>query len=305
MNCPPVRLGLIGAGNWGRNYIKTINVLQGVELTSLVSQNPESTSLVSPHCQIYTDWRELLREDSVDGVIVATPATLHVQITLAALFAGLPVMVEKPLALNVEDAMRVRQASVETGVLIMVDHTYLFHPAYQTLKQKLKKWEITYIRSQGWNWGPFRKEIDPLWDWAPHDLAMCLDLLGEVPKAIDATQLDTLDTPEGKGRIIKISLKFPCGTFADIIVGNIRTPKKRSFTVEFNEKTIIFDDCIDKKLGIRTQNNIEFLEISDELPLTRAIKVFVAGIRGKEDPRFGVTLGVQIVQILTKIDHFL
>ena len=130
----PIRLGLIGAGRWGRNYIRTINGLPGVRLARLASRNPDSARLIPTGCSIFTDWREMLSSRDLDGVIVATPPHLHAEMAFAAIDAGLAVLIEKPLTLSVAEAHALRERARERGVLAMVDHTHLFNPAFRALK---------------------------------------------------------------------------------------------------------------------------------------------------------------------------
>src|SRR5229473_890850 len=100
----PVRLGLIGAGRWGRNYLRTIAATPGVRLARLASRNPDSVRLAPADCAVTPDWRDLLDRNALDGVIIATPAALHAEMALAAMDAGLPVLVEKPLTMDIAQA---------------------------------------------------------------------------------------------------------------------------------------------------------------------------------------------------------
>ena len=93
---PDLNLGLIGAGSWGRNYIRTLAGLEGVDLVRLCSRNPESAKLAGPDCEISPDWRQLIEAGDLDGVIIAAPPALQSEMMLAAIGRGLPVLAEKP-----------------------------------------------------------------------------------------------------------------------------------------------------------------------------------------------------------------
>ena len=89
-----IRLGLIGAGRWGRIYMNTLDQMADVALSALASSNPQSRDLVGEDVALHEDWRDLVNAGGVDGVIVATPPASHAEIVHAALEAGLPVLVE-------------------------------------------------------------------------------------------------------------------------------------------------------------------------------------------------------------------
>src|SRR5258707_5147931 len=116
----PLRLGLIGAGAWGRNYIQTIKALPDVRLTRLASRNPEGARIAPPGCMVVSDWRDLLDRTMVDGAIIATPPHLHAEMALAAMEMHLPVLIEKPLTMNVARAQAIRAKALERRVVTMV-----------------------------------------------------------------------------------------------------------------------------------------------------------------------------------------
>ena len=85
---PTLKLGLVGAGRWGRNYVRTIATLDGLRLAAVASRNPETATLVPPHCHIVTDWHDLIAMPGIDGIIIASPPATHAEILLAAIAAG-------------------------------------------------------------------------------------------------------------------------------------------------------------------------------------------------------------------------
>ena len=130
-----VRLGLIGAGHWGRVYIRTLAAVEGVRLSRVASRNPGTAQLVPAGCAVDLEWRKILDHRQIDGVIVASPPAMHAEMIRAAVEAGLPVLVEKPLTLDLAAARAVRSTVERHGGFVMVGHTHLFHPAYRKLKE--------------------------------------------------------------------------------------------------------------------------------------------------------------------------
>ena len=129
----PLRLGLVGAGPWGRNIIKTLERLDGLTLSHLVTRRAGNRALLDDGCAIVDDVRAILSPDLLDGLVVAVPPPAQPDIVLAALAAGLPVFAEKPLAMDVATAERIAEAAGRTGVPLMVDHVHLFSPAFRGL----------------------------------------------------------------------------------------------------------------------------------------------------------------------------
>ena len=304
----PLRLGLIGAGRWGRNYIKTIAALEGVQLTHLASRNPDSLQLVANDCIVCADWRAILDPRYLDGVIIATPPALHAEMARAAVEAGLPALVEKPLTLSVAEAVALRQFVAARGGFVMVGHTHLFHPAFRALKRLAPRYgTICAIRSEAGNHGPFRADTPVLWDWGAHDVAMCLDLVGAVPEHVEARRLESRPVEGALGEIIKLTLQFPKGLQADIRIGNVM-PKRRWLAAHFKTTILVFDDLAPNKLALypatanyaAPEGTGKPVEISSELPLTNVIGDFTAAIRDGNQDLSTLDLGMSVVATLAR-----
>ncbi|MBI4184336.1 MAG: Gfo/Idh/MocA family oxidoreductase [Proteobacteria bacterium] len=308
MASAPVRLALIGAGRWGRAYIRTIAASEGVALVRLASRNPEARALVGPEVAIDADWRTLIAAEDIDGVIVAAPPAAHFAIARAAILAGRPALVEKPLALSAGEARELLSLARARRALVMVDHTYLFHPAWAALKRRAATLgEVRAIRAAAGNWGPFRGDVSVLWDWGPHDLAMLLDLLGRRPVALGARrEPPTAEAPPG-GETVRLSLAFPGGVAAEARLSNVLKPKTRRFEVRFSHRALVFDGLarhpltehplLGDALGEGTP-----LAVERELPLARAVRAFANAIRLGSAGRASLALGVKVVEILAALE---
>ena len=291
-----VRLGLIGAGRWGKNFIRTIRGLDGVTLTALCSRNPDNHALVDSTCAILADWHDLPGSNLCDAVIIATPPETHAEILGTMIRARLPSMVEKPLTLDLQEALELQQLLRRIPTPVLVDHTYLFHPAYRELKRLGSQLGlIRSIQSEGGNHGPFRPNFNALWDYGPHDLSMCLDLLGAGPVRMKLTQADTVSQENGIGASYELALVFPNDVTATIHVSNIKREKVRRFAVEFAGDRLVFDDLAPHQLVNAAATP---LLVSPELPLTRAVQTFAEGVRDESHEMFGLDLAVEIVRIL-------
>lgn len=308
-----IRLGLIGAGPWGQKVIATIRRLDGMELACVASSNPETAALAGPGCKVVADWRDLVAAD-LDGVVVTTPPALHAEMTRAAVAADKPVFVEKPLTQDPAEAGNLLAFVEERQGFVLVDHIHLFSPAYRQLKATLAaEGAIKSIRSIGANKGPFRKETSPLWDYGPHDLSMCLDLLGEMPDSLAAERTDSRETAQGHGETVAIRLGFPSGIAADIKLSNIMSGKRRSFAVTAEHAIIVYDDVSPEKLKLDRPHDepraacdiTGRFRLDPTPPLDIALKEFAEGIRSGSRDLSSLRLGVRVVEVLARCEEAL
>lgn len=304
-----IRLGLIGAGPWGRNYIHTIAGLKGVRLARLASRNPESPALVGPDCRISADWRELLAAEDLDGVIVATPPTLHAEMAGAAIDRGLPVLVEKPMTTDLGDAAALVERAGAKGAIFKVDHIHLYSAAWEALKHEAAALgPLRAVKTEAGNWGPFRRQTPMLWDWGSHDLAMCLDLIGRPPEKITARRLDARQTEDGHGEVLELGLDFG-GVTASITIGNLFKEKKRLFRASFEGGTLVLDDTQEDKLRLTASPSStsggagDPLPVAGGTPLERAVSAFASAISEGVPDLSDARLGVDVVRVLTRIDE--
>lgn len=295
-----VRLGLIGAGRWGRNYIKTIRALPGVTLTALASRNPASKDLVDSSCCVTPDWRELLDSRLVDGVIISTPPGVHAEMLEANMRAHIPAMIEKPLTLNLADAVKLQSLQLQLGARVLVDHIRLFNSAFIELRKLASELEpIREIHSESGNWGPFR-DYSALWDYGPHDLSVALTLLGRSPSKVQIQELERRDVENTRAGNYQIELVFQNDVRAAIRIGNVFENKTARFTVTLEKETLVVDDLAVDKLLRRDDvtGKTEVVEIDNKLPLVRTVETFAEGIRGEPSEHFGLDLAVEIARVL-------
>jgi predicted dehydrogenase len=290
----PLRLGLAGAGRWGRNYIRTISALPEVRLAQVASGNPETARMLPADCRLTAHWRELIDPSALDGIIIATPPASHVEIARAAILAGVPVLVEKPLALSATEARALRDLAAEKGVFALVEHTHLFSPAFRSLKDLARRHgSVREIRSEASNHGPYRRDVSVLWDWGPHDVAMCLDLMQEFPASAVCTVQESSARDGGMAESITIALSFPSGVPAQIALSNAKN-KARRFTVRCADAELVYDDLGEHKLCVNGMP----MQISAEAPLTVAVREFAAAIASGKKQAGGLDIGVSVVEVL-------
>lgn len=294
------KLGLIGVGSWGKNYIKTISALTGITLSKVGCRDERKIDFLDDECQIYTSWKELIDSGGIDGLIVAVPPSVQYQIARYAIKKKLPVLLEKPLTTDLNKARHLYELANNTMTPVLVDHIYLFHPAYKFIKSILSNSNnINKIVCRRGKWGPFRNNVNALWDWAPHDVAMCIDLVGEYPSSIELSIHDRKKVGNNFGEIIKLKLFFTDKIEALITIGNIFPKQERLFSIECDDEELIFNDLADQKLVNRKKKCEESIPIPDEMPLSVLVKTFVNGIKGGDKSMFGLEQSMKIVEIIS------
>lgn len=303
------RLGLIGAGSWGRRCIATVSRLPGIRLARVASRNPETPSLVGRDCQVSREWELVACARDLDGVMIATPGPTHAKIALAAVASGVPVFIEKPVTQDPQEALDLLDLARRRKVLVMVDHIYLFHPGYEEIKRRLPALgPVRRIRATGGNRGPFRAGTSALWDYGPHDVSVSLDLLGGNSVTITAERERSEFVPEGHGEILALKLQFGGGVRAETRIGNLLENRERRFEFHFDGRALVLDD-VAKELTLHPLGPGgrlgpgEPLPVPPELPLDRALKAFVSAARSGKNDLSGLKLGVDVVALLAECER--
>jgi len=311
-----IRLGLIGAGRWGQVYLETIARLDGrCRLTHLCTSHPERSAAVAYPVTVSARWEDLVRSDC-QAVIIAAPPEQHAAMLEACLSAGKPCLVEKPLCMDVESAQRLERAVAESGVPVLVDHTQLFHPAYRRLKGLLKEGGemVRFVLSEGMALGPFRAHSPALWDWAPHDVSLCLDLLGGAPRSVAALGcgLRADEAPD----LAAIRLEFAGGASAWIQTGRL-SPQKRRLLHAFTQRTLYRIDDLSWPSLVRAPIDLaryaegglprdlawEPVACETRPPMDAMLDYFLSGLSGGERSAFGVELAGRVVRVLAECER--
>jgi predicted dehydrogenase len=246
-------------------------------------------------------WQDLIAARTCAGLIVATPPDTHVAIAMKALEADMAVMIEKPLALSLREASRLQRwvKAGEQCPAVLVDHVHLFAPAYERLKSLIRS-PIVAIRTRGCSSEPWRP-YSSLFDFAPHDLSMVLDLVGMLPdhttsRVISETTNETVDGPRVH-QLFDIEMTFG-SVRVSCLVGNASSTKERYLEVSCeNGDRLVYDDM--QSVHKLTLND-KPVDVNAEKPLKNALAVFAAAVRGERDPRCGLDLAMKVQAVLER-----
>src|SRR6266566_3788973 len=183
-------MGVIGAGAWGKNHVRTAATLPEAELVAVCDADPKTRERIGrqyPAVHVTADVADLLSR--VDAVVIASPATTHARVALQCVEAGKPCLVEKPFALSTRDAEAVARAAAERKVPVLAGHLLVFHPAVERLRALVQGGElgrVYYLYGLRVNLGQVRADENALWSFGPHDVSVALYLLGEAPVRVAA-----------------------------------------------------------------------------------------------------------------------
>ncbi len=250
-----VNFGLIGVGYWGPNLARNLNTLENARLAWVCDTRAEALAKISssyPSASTTNSIDELLHASDLDAVVIATPAGTHFDIASKCLRAGKHALVEKPLAMSSAQCDELIQTADEKKVKLMVGHTFLYSPPVIKLKELVASGEmgdIYYAYSTRANLGQIRRDVNAMWNLAPHDVSILLHLFGAAPQAVGARGITRIQ--EGIEDVVFMYLDFPNKVTAHIHVSWLDPGKVRKLTLVGSKKMVIYDDVnADAKIQI-------------------------------------------------------
>src|SRR3989441_5590271 len=241
-----LRVGVIGAGYWGPNLVRNLSEAPGAEPVAVADLSQDRLDMMRkrfPAVRTTTDHRELLDDNKIDAVCIATPVGTHRKIAEEAFAAGKHVFVEKPLAGTVTDAEAIVRAGERSGKTLMVGHTFVYNPAVVQVKQILAAdgiGRVYYVDSQRVNLGLHQFDINVLWDLGPHDVSISLYWLGEEPEWVQCIGACYVQ-PEIED-VVFLTMGFPSGAVAHAHLSWLAPSKLRTMVVIGSKRMAVYDD---------------------------------------------------------------
>jgi len=241
-----LNVGVIGCGYWGPNLIRNFSQLRRSQVVQVADLDEERLShmrTLYPNIQTTVAYEDIVGNEAIDIVAVATPVHTHHKLAVEALKAGKHVFVEKPLTSSVQQAEDLIAISKENHVKLMVGHTFEYTSAIKKMKEILdagELGEIYYISSQRLNLGLFQKDINVLWDLAPHDISIVLYLLGLQPQTVSAVGASHINPAIEDVAIL--NMQFSDNLLAFVQTSWLDPDKIRKMTIVGSKKMMVFDD---------------------------------------------------------------
>lgn len=322
-----VRMGVIGYGYWGPNLVRNFMELEGSEVAAVADRDAKRLEALArrwPAVKGTTRAEEVIADPSIQAVVIATPVASHHELALAALRAGKHVLVEKPLAQTAAQARELVEEAERRGLVLLVDHTFLYTGAVQKIRELAAAGElgqIYYYDSVRVNLGLFQEDVDVIWDLAVHDLSIMDFVLGVRPVAVHASGIRHVEGQHTN--MAYLTLRFDEPMLAHVHVNWLAPMKVRRTLIGGSKKMIVYDDLdmdekvrvYDKGITLSDQAGEEKKSVykmvayrrtgdlwAPKLRMTEALEVearhFLACVRGEETPISDGRSGLRMVEML-------
>ncbi|MFH1459882.1 MAG: Gfo/Idh/MocA family oxidoreductase [Candidatus Omnitrophota bacterium] len=327
-----MKIGLIGYGYWGPNFARIITESDECSLKYCADISEKSLNRVkSKYSSVITiyDYQQILEDKEVNAVVIVTPTKTHYKIAKECLQAKKHVFLEKPLTYEVEEAKELIQLAKKNNVVLMVGHVFLFNPAVRYIKELIDNGEVGQLRHlhfQRRNLGPIRKDVNVLWDLAPHDISMALYFIGSLPVSVVSSGQSYLQKEIHD--VVSASIKFPNNVMVNVILSWIDPVKIRDIAIVGDKKMILFDDVNQsEKIKIFNKNaniikdtqDVSFGEyqislhsgdifipsIANREPLKEEFSHFIECVNNNKKPITDGKNGLEVVKILAAIQESL
>ena len=320
---PKLSLGVIGCGRWGPNHIRVFCELDRSHVLACADASQTRLADMSkrfPHLRTTTDHRDLLDDDTIDAVIIATPADTHAAITRAALQAGKHVLVEKPICSGSREASELVQLAEDTGLVLMVGHVFLFNNGVNKLREIITSGQLVrihYLDAVRTNLGPIRGDVNALYDLATHDISIFNYLLDSMP--VEVSAVGRCISQETIEDVCFATLKYPDGTLGHIHVSWMNPRKVRTLTVVGERRMAHWDDLspsepvrlYDKGLDesphydsfgefkyLLRSGDVHLPSVRQAEPLVNQARAFLDWVLGQKPCESNAHCGLNVVRVL-------
>jgi predicted dehydrogenase len=316
----PIGAAVIGYGYWGPNLARNIFERPEFDLRMLCDRDAAQRAAferryLAPACE---ELDEVLDDPTVHAVVIATPPRTHYAIAKAALQAGKHVLVEKPLATNIEDALELAEIASAAGLVLMPGHTFMYSPAVNAIRELIvggDVGDIHFVTSSRMNLGKYQPD-GVVCDLAPHDLSILLHWIDQpvLEVACGGRSVFKDDVPE----TAFVTLGFAGGATANLQMSWLAPRKVRQMIVVGSKLMVVYDDTAadeqvrvydrgmdhvpptnfgEHQLTYRT-GDVVIPRIAPAEPLSLEFQDFARAIRTGQQPRSNVEVGLEVVKIL-------
>jgi predicted dehydrogenase len=322
MEALKLRVGLAGLGYWGPNLARNLDDHPDVDLTWICDRDESALARAAgrlSRARTTTRFEDLLADERLDAVAIATPVVTHFELAREALRAGKHVFVEKPLALSSTLGEQLVALAEERGLVLMPGHLLLYHPGVAKLKELVGSGELgrlLYVYGNRQNLGQIRRDENALWSLGAHDLSVILHLVEEEP--IEAWARGESFLNPGVEDVVFCYLRFPSGIVAHMHLSWLDPHKMRRMTVVGDRKMAVFDDMEpERKVTVYDKGpeqradtwgewqtrsgDIAIPKVANDEPLRLECERFVSLLRGRGDRLAAAHEGLAVVRALEQL----
>jgi len=320
-----IKVALVGCGYWGKKLLRVLHEVPKVDVKRVVDVNPEAVEEVKeryPGVLFSQNLEDILKDDEIHAVLVATPVKEHYPIARELILSGKDVFIEKPFTYTSQEAEELIRLAEERERIIMVGHTYQYSPRVRKIKELLKEDEMgkpVYITSRRMNLGIHRYDVNVIWDLAPHDLSILYFLLEEEPERVNLMTRSL--AIENHPDVAFIGLEFPSGTIAHVELSWVAPLKVRDMVIVCEKKMIVYRDTepqepvrvYDKGVEKSFREENWYLTyrmgssyapyIPPREPLRVEMEEFVECVSSRKKPLSDGRMGLAIVRMMEKIER--
>jgi predicted dehydrogenase len=321
----PVRAAVVGLGYWGPHLARNLHDIEEAELVAICDADESRLAAVGHRYQgarCYSKFEDLLADDGVEAIGIATPVSTHFRLANAALAAGKHVLVEKPLAASSTEALGLIETAQDNNVVLMPGHTFLYSPPVRMIRDLVQSGElgeIYFVSTSRVNLGLHQSDVSVAWDLGPHDFSILRFWLGETPSYASAVSRGCVF--EGTPDVAFINFGFPSGTIANVELSWLAPSKLRRTTIVGSRKMVVYDDTSTEPVrvfdsGVIVKDPETFGEYTltyrtgDVLsphvdpvePLASEMRDFCSAIRAGTIPTSSSTVGLEVVRMIEAVD---
>lgn len=317
----PVRIALVGLGYWGPNIVRNLHELPCASLELVCDLRPEALAHIStryPALRTTHDYEELLGDDEIEAIAIATPVGTHAELAAAALEAGKHVFVEKPLAASSGEAEALIQLADDSQLVLMPGHTFLYSPPVNAIADLIRDGElgeIYFISSSRVNLGIHQSDVSVIWDLGAHDFSILRYWLNELPTQVSAVTRSCI-LPD-VADVAFVNFGFPQGTLAHVEVSWLAPSKLRRTAIVGSERMVVYDDTSPEPVrifnsGVFPRDPETFGEyqltyrtgsivsprVDPSEPLAVELDDFCRAVRTGLEPRSSAQVGLDVVRMI-------
>ena len=324
----PVHIAVVGLGYWGPNLVRVLHELEDAEVVRICDRDPRALAALHrryPSVPAARSFEEVIADEEVEAVAIATPVGTHFELALAALKAGKHVFVEKPLADSSERAEQLGAEATRASRVLMPGHTFLYSPPVTLVRELLLEealGEIYFVSMSRVNLGIHQSDVSVAWDLGAHDFSILRYWFDDVPERVSALSRSCI--LPGVADIAFVNLQFGSGTLAHVEMSWLAPSKLRRTAIVGSEKMVVYDDTSNEpvrifdsgvvlrdpqtfgeyRLTYRT-GDIVSPRVDTTEPLALELQNFCEAVRGHVEPRSTVALGTDVVRIIEAVERSL
>jgi predicted dehydrogenase len=317
-----VHIAVIGYGYWGPNLVRNFASVEGASVRTVCDLSPQrlgEAKLRHPYLDTTTEFHTVLADPAIDAVAIATPVRTHYEFARRALEHGKHVLVEKPMTASVAEGESLLDLAARRDLRLMVNHTFIYTGAVRKMKEIVVSGalgDLYYLDSVRINLGLFQRDVNVLWDLAPHDIAIMDHLIDEPPISVCANGVCHIGN--GIENVAYLTVYFNSGLIAHFHNNWLAPVKIRSLMLGGSKKMVLYDDMeisekikvYDRGVEVTNADSVRDALISYRLgdmwaprldtteALSRMAREFIASIKDSRAPLTDGQSGLNIVRVL-------